>query len=244
LPGGVGNQFTPQGDSSDPDHEMDDDTVAPTSGKAAKTKKGRKRGPYTRITVAQPSVPGSTGITAGGAAAATMVGAPDSAVPSPMPTLTAGAGPSFPPGADSMMYHHHASGSVPPQPSSSTVAQPLAPPLSHMQQQTMHHHHAPATLPYPIGSYPQGMYFNRPTAPTFGQSSLPAPGSFAAMVRTTSQPPSSHVGGSGVGTTRKDPSVISISSDSGSSPGSEMMLGAGAGAGAGAGGSGNMRMGS
>lgn len=86
LPGGIGNQLV---DSSDGDQDMDDGASSSRSLKAKKGK-GVRRGPYTRLTLGQPSIPGTTGITAGGASAAASIspvgGTPPAGTPPPSST--------------------------------------------------------------------------------------------------------------------------------------------------------------
>ncbi|EKM77971.1 hypothetical protein AGABI1DRAFT_107749 [Agaricus bisporus var. burnettii JB137-S8] len=72
LPGGIGNQLANQVDSSDGDQDMDDGASSSLSLKAKKGKSTR-RGPYTRLTLGQPSIPGTTGITVGGASGAASI---------------------------------------------------------------------------------------------------------------------------------------------------------------------------
>ncbi|KAF5359103.1 hypothetical protein D9756_002960 [Leucocoprinus leucothites] len=243
LPGGIGNRVS-QEESSDPDQEMEDDTA--TGGKKAPptAKRGRKRGPYTRITIGQPSIPGSTGITPGGAAAAAIVsahmGGSHSPASSPGPSTrpmsgsapvggsmmyaSASAGPSSSNVPISHGHHHHHSPRHQGHPhAGSPSPMTLVPPMSHhqnamrgVQQESV----TPATLPYPIASSYHGMYFNRAPAPTFGQPSLP---SYAAQGRVGFLTP---VGGGGGGGGGRD----EVSSDGGSSPEmGERMAGMGGG---------------
>ncbi|KXN83803.1 Forkhead box protein I1-ema [Leucoagaricus sp. SymC.cos] len=225
LPGGIGNQLNP--DSSDGDQDMEDDTEG---GKVNKSKKGRKRGPYTKITIPQqPSIPGTTGITIGGAAAAALVEAHwkgNSPVPGsgPSPVSTTPTHPhpvaqqqpqpsGYTPMTEAgMAFDPAVPASAPAGPSTSaSVSRPtlihshsqpglstespssLVPQSSHMHGHSRGH---ATTLPYPITLFHhQGMYFNRAPAPTFGQPSLPAPGSFAGMTSTSTSSNAAFGGG-------------------------------------------------
>jgi len=222
LPGGIGNGFN-SGDSSDPDEE-----IAATGGRVAAvktSKRGRKRGPYARIKVGQPSVPGSTGITAGGVAAATFVAyqpngsyAPVSCAASTVSHTGVPAAPSSTEaiGSGSRNYRfrttfaeHCQAVDVLPAPISSVSS------ASHSHEENLQirdiHSTVSATLSFP-SSY-RGMYFNRAPAPEFGEVSFAVPSTLVPRTRVGFLNP---IGG--VMRRGRTASVISISSDEMSSP--------------------------
>lgn len=213
LPGGIGNQLNSQGDSSDGDQEMEEGSPAPKSSKTKKGKGAGRRGPYTRLTVGQPSIPGSTGITAGGAVAAQPVGA------SMSPVGGTPAAPTPPSASTSeVIYPTSMSATPPPSSAVSHASMPTATdPPRPMQG-------GPAALAHHVTPYYHAAhtaYFNRSAVPTFGQTSLPTPSAYASMGRPGAGAP--YTTGMRTGGSRY---AISISSDSSSSPEmSERMLG-------------------
>lgn len=192
------------------------------------SRRGRKRGPYTKITVGRPSVPGSTGITAGGVAAVTFVpyrpcssNSSASGTTSPashvrVPAASSSAGTI---GSGSRNYRFrttfagtsHATGSAP------ATTRSFVSSVSSLQQENWQmrgvQSTVPATLPYSFPSSYRGMYFNRATEPKFGEISLGAPSTFVPQTRVGFLNP---VGG----TIRRGrtESVTSVSSDGMSSP--------------------------
>lgn len=192
LPGGVGNQLNNnQADSSDGDQEMEDGTAVAASSAATKATKGKKakgkRGPYTRVTVGQPSVPGSTGITPGAVASASA--STSVAAPSPV------SGTSTPAPMGSMMYPNPAMSQEMSMLSISSSTSPsMAAGTSRTNASLLPNtipgtsSTPPNTLPHPIAPYYHTAYgFNKAAAPTFGQTSLLAPTSFGSMDGTATQ---------------------------------------------------------
>lgn len=188
---------------------------------AVKTsKRGRKRGPYTRIKVGRPSVPGSTGITAGGVAATTFVAYqpngsnfPASCTASPASHTGVPVAPSSAEATNSgsrnyrfrtTFAEHCQTVDVSPAPTSSVTS------VSHLHQGNLQmrdiHSTVPATLPFP-SSY-RGMYYNCVPSPKFGEVSLTVPRTQVGFLNPVG------------GTMRRGrtASVISISSDEMSSP--------------------------
>jgi len=222
LPGGIGNRLN-SGDSSDPDEE-----TAATGRRVAAvktSKRGRKRGPYTRIKVGRPSVPGSTGITAGGVAAATFVAyqpnGSDSSASCAASTASHTEVPAAPSSAEAIgsgsrnyrfrttFAEHCQAVDVSPAPISSVSS------ASHLHEEHLQmrdvHSTVPATLSFP-SSY-RGMYFNRVPTPEFGEVSFAMPSTLVPRTRVGFLNPIR-------GTMRygRTASVISISSDEMSSP--------------------------
>ena len=222
LPGGIGNGFN-SGDSSDPDEE-----IAATGGRVAAvktSKRGRKRGPYARIKVGQPSVPGSTGITAGGVAATTFVAYQPNGSDYPASCAASTAShtgvPAAPSSAEAIssgsrnyrfrttFAEHCQAVDVLPAPISSVSS------ASHSHEENLQirdiHSTVSATLSFP-SSY-RGMYFNRVSAPEFGEVSFAVPSTLVPRTRVGFLNP---IGG--VMRRRRTASVISISSGEMSSP--------------------------
>lgn len=126
LPGGIGNQLV---DSSDGDQDMDDG--ASSSRSKGKRGKSTRRGPYTRLTLGQPSIPGTTGVTGGGASAAASISPVGETPPAGTPP------PSSTPVGELGYQTSTATDSAPPQLAQASSSSSTR----HYRHQSPNHHH-------------------------------------------------------------------------------------------------------